>query len=190
MDISCLMNESVRPVGPALEPFGLDVAQRAARFHASLPGYAPTPLVALPGLARRLGIGTLAIKDESQRFDLNAFKVLGASFAIAKHLAALVGLGDAPLTFDAVARHRGAFRDVTFVTATDGNHGRAVAWSARLFGCTSVVYMPRGTATARLEAIRSYGSDASITSLTYDDAVLLAERKAREEGWVLVQDTS
>ncbi|GAB5518395.1 MAG: diaminopropionate ammonia-lyase [Rhodothermales bacterium] len=141
-------------------------------------------------MANHLDIGHLAVKDESQRFDLNAFKVLGASFAIAKHLAALIGLAEDELTFDAVVSHREVYRDVTFVTATDGNHGRAVAWSAQLFGCRSVVYMPKGTAPARLDAIRSYGAEASITLLTYDEAVLYAERQSHSEGWVLLQDTS
>jgi len=80
--------------------------------------------------------------------------------------------------------------DITFVTATDGNHGRGVAWAANQFGFRSVVYMPKGSAEERLHNIRAEGAEASITELNYDDAVRLASRQAEEQGWVLVQDTA
>ncbi|MFU8768989.1 MAG: diaminopropionate ammonia-lyase [Desulfotignum sp.] len=160
------------------------------RFHRSLPGYRPTPLVGLPGLAGYLGIRELRIKDESRRFDLKAFKVLGASYAMAKCLGEVIGLKDEELTCQNIVARKSAYDHLTFVTATDGNHGRAVAWAAGLFGCKSVVYMPEGSSPARLEAIRKYGATASVKGLTYDDSVRHAKHKAQENGWILLQDTS
>lgn len=164
-------------------------ARTVRRFHQSFPMYAPTPLAQLPATAAALGLGKVYVKDESRRFGLNAFKVLGGSYAIGKYLAeklgsaASYGLLTAPETKEMLG-------DITFVTATDGNHGRGVAWAAREFGCRSVVYMPRGSAQERLENIRAEGAEASITELNYDDAVRLANRQAEEKGWVMVQDTA
>jgi len=160
------------------------------KFHQSMPGYSPTPLIKLPELAKKLGVSELLIKDESQRFDLNAFKVLGASYAMAKVIKDELGLDDAELTFDSISSKAQSFRHLTFTTATDGNHGRAVAWSAKKFGCNAVVYMPRGSSRARLEAIQSYGAEASIIEGNYDETVLFAEKMSKENEWILLQDTS
>ena len=190
-EISCLLNESLEPLSPsALEFASLETAHKVERFHNSLPGYKPTPLVNLSQLARRLDVKNIFVKDESRRFDLNAFKVLGASYAIAKHLAEILGLKSDELEFEKIIAHKTKYEKITFVTATDGNHGRAVAWAAKLFGCKSVVYMPKGSSDARLNAIRSYGAKASITKVNYDDTVNFAKKKAQEESWVLLQDTS
>ena len=99
-------------------------------------------------------------------------------------------LDDAELTFDSISSKADSFRHLTFTTATDGNHGRAVAWSAKKFGCNAVVYMPRGSSRARLEAIRSYGAEASIIESNYDETVLFAEKMSKENEWMLLQDTS
>ena len=122
-----------------------DQVKAVKYFHQSLPGYLPTPLVNLEELASRLGIDALMIKDESKRFGLKAFKVLGASYAIAKEIEERHGLHDKELNFDAITAHKRALASLTFVTATDGNHGRAVAWCAEKFGCKAVVFMPKGT---------------------------------------------
>ncbi len=172
--------------------YGMDTAEKARAFHSSIPGYAPTPLRDLRCLAQSLGVAGIYVKDESQRFDLNAFKVLGGSFAIGSHIASLLGEDISALPFermvsDEVRRELG---EQTFVTATDGNHGRGVAWTANKLGQRSVVYMPEGTAPERLENIRRLGADADITDPTYDEAVLRAARDAEEKGWLLVQDTS
>ncbi len=151
--------------------FGPAVAEEVRAFHRSLPGYAPTPLVELRALAARLGLGALYVKDESKRFGLNAFKGLGGSWCLHRYL----------------AEHPGKH---TFVTATDGNHGRGIAWSAARLGMDSVVYMPKGSASERLENIRALGARAEITPWNYDDTVRYASRQAEEHGWVLVQDTS
>lgn len=161
-------------------------------FHSSMEDYAPTPLVSLPGQAARLGIGQLWVKDESHRFGLNAFKGLGGSYAIASYLCEKLGIPVDEHAFAVLSapEAREQLGEVTFVTATDGNHGRGVAWAARVFGHRSVVYMPKGSALERLENIRAQGAQAEITDLNYDDAVRLADRMAKEHGWVLVQDTA
>ena len=166
---------------------------RAIRdFHRSFPMYAPTPLAHLPETAKYLGLGDLYVKDESYRFGLNAFKVLGGSFAIGNYLAKRLGKDISDVSYDFLISPEAKQRlgDLTFVTATDGNHGRGVAWTANQFKQNSVVYMPKGSAQERLDNIRAEGSNASITELNYDDAVRLASRQAEEQGWVLVQDTA
>jgi diaminopropionate ammonia-lyase len=143
----------------------------ALAYHRTLPGYAPTPLYALPGLAERLGIGALYVKDEAPRFGLNAFKGLGASYAIAELLRVNPDLE-------------------TFCTATDGNHGRAVAWAARLAGKQAVVYVPQHTQPARIAAIEGEGAQVIHLAEDYDTACRIAEQTAQENGWQLVQDVA
>ena len=171
---------------------GTEAREDARRFHQGLPGYVPTPLVQLDGLARQLGVSRLWVKDESQRFGLNAFKALGGSYAIARWLGERLELSGEELTFEnLMARQKEAgLGEITFVTATDGNHGRGVAWAARLLGHQAVVYLPKGSARERLDNILALGAQAEITDLNYDDAVRLADKMAREQGWVLIQDTA
>ena len=176
----------------APEFLSIDSARAVRDYHKSFPMYTPTPLAHLPETARMLGLGDICVKDESYRFGLNAFKVLGGSYAIGRHLAGMLGLDMEQVTYDLLTDPgtRQTLGDMTFVTATDGNHGRGVAWTANRLEQRSVVYMPKGSALERLENIRAEGSDASITDLNYDDAVRLADRQAREQGWVMVQDTA
>lgn len=171
---------------------GVEQAEHTRRFHSGLPGYQPTPLVERKALAEKLGVGNIWVKDESHRFGLNAFKALGGSYAMGRYLSKKLGKPLEELTFEQLCAQpaRRALGEITFVTATDGNHGRGVAWSARLLGHKSVVYMPKGSALERLENIRSQGAQAEITEFNYDDAVRLANRQAQEKGWVLVQDTA
>lgn len=164
-------------------------AGRARAFHATLPGYAPTPLVRLDGLAKRLGVGAVYLKDESKRFGLNAFKALGGSWAIANYIKDTLAL-EGELTFDALRAALAGREPVTFITATDGNHGRGVAWTARVLGQRAVVYMPKGSAAERLENIRAQGAQAKITEYNYDDTVRMAAKDAEANGWVLIQDTA
>ena len=161
-------------------------------FHKSLPNYKPTPLVDLKNLAAHYGVKKVWLKDESKRFGLNAFKVLGGSYAIGKYLSQKLGkdINELPynvLISDEVKKQLG---DVTFVTATDGNHGRGVAWMANRLKQKSVVYMPKGSAQMRFDAIAREGADVTITDLNYDDAVRLANKGAEEYGWIMVQDTA
>ncbi|PKM74954.1 MAG: diaminopropionate ammonia-lyase [Firmicutes bacterium HGW-Firmicutes-17] len=162
------------------------------RFHVSLPMYQPTPLIALPGLARKLGIRHLFIKDESHRFGLNAFKGLGASYAMATIIAGYVNAAEADLNYQFLTSPavRNQIKDLVFITATDGNHGKGVAWAAALFGCRAIVLMPQGSQPCRAEAIRAINNTpVEITDLNYDAAVRRAAQLAFENGYVLIQDT-
>ena len=117
------------------------------RFHASFPQYAPTPLCDLRRLAEAVGVHRMFVKDESFRFGLNAFKVLGSSYAMGRYLARRAGLFANETTYEKLTSKafREACGDITFITATDGNHGRGVAWTAHELGQRSVVYMPKGS---------------------------------------------
>lgn len=172
--------------------FGYENAKKVHEFHKSFPEYSVTPLVPLPRFAESVGLKQVYVKDESFRFGLNAFKVLGGSYAIGNYIAKKLGknLQDLPygkITDDITREKLG---EITFVTATDGNHGRGVAWTANRLKQKSVVYMPKGSSVERLENIKALGSDASITELNYDDAVRLASTNAEKYGWVMIQDTA
>ena len=169
-----------------------DTVKKVRAFHKSFPMYRETPLAQLPETAKEMGLDKIYVKDESYRFGLNAFKVLGGSFAIGNYLARKLNKRIDEVSFSMLLdpEVKKQLGDLTFVTATDGNHGRGVAWTANQLGMKSVVYMPKGSAEERLENIRAAGADASITDLNYDDAVRLANRQAEEKGWIVVQDTA
>ncbi len=159
------VNPFREPTFVAAEPNG---AVRA--FHRSLPGYRPTPLEQCPGIASALGLGQVLIKDESHRFGLNAFKALGASWAL-----------------DRIRKQR--FGTFTVSTATEGNHGRAVAWAARLGGLPAVVFLPAGAAAARIEPIRREGARIELVEGSYDDAVRRCAELSAANDWQVVADT-
>ena len=195
------MNECFKAVhyerkkGPGLYPvsrFGPENAKKVRAFHASFPEYSVTPLAQLDQLAKELHVSNIWVKDESYRFGLNAFKVLGGSYTIGNYLAHRLGMDISELSFQKLISPelRQKTGEITFVTATDGNHGRGVAWTANRLHQKSVVYMPKGSAQERLDNIRALGADASITDLNYDDAVRLANEGAEKNGWVMVQDTA
>lgn len=158
------------------------------RLHRALSGYAPTPLVSINGIARDLGIGSFLVKDEGRRFGLKAFKALGAAYAVYRALRELGGGRLEPEEFIG-ARGRGLADGITFSCATDGNHGRAVAWIARLLGRPAVIYVPRGTVPARIDAIRSEGARVVVVDGGYDDAVRRAAAEGRD-GRMIIADTA
>lgn len=161
----------------------------AAGFHQSLPGYTPTPLRPAPGLAGTAGVGRCLVKDESGRLGLPAFKVLGASWAANCALSAR--RGDLPADSLADLQDRIGVDRPTLVTASDGNHGRALAWLARLLGLPARVYLPAGVTFAAEQAIRSESADVRFVGGTYDEAVALAAAGCDDaDDQVLVQDTS
>jgi len=168
------------------------VAGKVMRFHRSLPGYAPTRLVGLDHLARRWGIGNILVKDESTRFDLKAFKVLGGSYAVARLLCSQLKLDWERIDFKALAGDavRNKIGPMTLTTATDGNHGRGVAWAAQQLGLKAVIFMPKGTVASRVANIRSHGARVEVTDLNYDNTVRLAWQQAQENGWHVIQDTA
>lgn len=161
-------------------------------FHATIEGYEATPLISLERLAEKLGVSKIYVKDESKRFGLNAFKGLGATYAIARLLCEKldVDIDSIDYNYFKLPEVKEKIKDMVFVTATDGNHGRAVAWAAARLGCSSIVYMPKGSSLRRLQHIKDTGAEAFITDVNYDDTVRLAKKKADEIGGALVQDTA
>lgn len=176
----------------SLDFLNMGTVEKVCNFHRSFPVYEKTPLVEMSSLAKELGVGNIFVKDESYRFGLNAFKVLGGSFAIGNYLAKKLGMDISQLPYEKMISDeiREKLGEITFVTATDGNHGRGVAWTANQMKQKAVVYMPKGSAAERLANIQAEGADASITDMNYDEAVRLANRMAEENGWVMVQDTA
>lgn len=160
------------------------------RFHERLPGYARTPLVEAPRTAERLGVARVLVKDESRRLGLPAFKVLGASWAVYDAVRRLTGveLGDWTTLDDLKDRLR-PLGTRTLVTATDGNHGRAVAHLARLFDWPAQILVPAGTAEARIADIAAEGATVEVVDGSYDDAVELAAGRA-DDATLVVSDTS
>jgi diaminopropionate ammonia-lyase len=153
-----------------------------------MPGYRPTPLTELPDVAVELGVATVLIKDESDRLGLSAFKILGASWAINCALSQRSGF-DMPAANLTELRERVA--PVTLVTATDGNHGRAVARVAALLGLPARIYVPAGTSQHTLQAIANEGAQVVQTELIYDDVVwAAASSTAGHRNDLLVQDTA
>ncbi len=171
----------------------LDHVKKARAFHQSFPQYTVTPLARLDGQAARLGLSNLCVKDESYRFGLNAFKVLGGSFAMANYIADETGKDVAECTFDYLTSDQLAkdFGQATFFTATDGNHGRGVAWAANKLGQKAVVHMPKGSTKPRFDNIAAEGATVTIEEVNYDECVRMAaaEADACERG-VIVQDTA
>jgi diaminopropionate ammonia-lyase len=176
----------------AAHGFSEEAAARVHRFHSQLPSYIPTQLVSLKGLAESWGLGDILVKDESTRFDLKAFKVLGGSYAVACLVCRELGLGVEEIDYSRLVSHdvRQQIKHMTLTTATDGNHGRGIAWAAEQLGLNAVIFVPKGTALSRIENIRSHGASVEVTDLNYDDAVRLASSTAEKKGWYMIQDTS
>ncbi len=158
------------------------------------PGYQPTPLVELSGLAKAAGVRNLHYKDEAHRFELKSFKPLGGAFAVARMLMRELPqiIGHNNITIDDLlsGKYAGAVSGFTVTAATDGNHGRSVAWGARMFGCRSVIFINQAVSTGREKAIASYGAEVRRNPGSYDDAVRKAQATAAMEGWYVIADTS
>lgn len=192
MPFEMIKNKDAGKKNISTEFIGKKEAEKAHKFHESFPMYKETPLCRLKNLASCLGVSEIYVKDESFRFGLNAFKVLGGSYAIGNYIAEKLNKSIENLTYDEIISEetKNKIGKLTFISATDGNHGRGVAWTAARLNQKSVIYMPKGSAEERLSNIKKEGADASITDLNYDDAVRLADKNAEKNGWVLVQDTS
>lgn len=168
-------------------------AKKVRAFHESFPQYEKTPLVKLDRMAEHLGLQNVFIKDESFRFGLNAFKVLGGSYAMAKYIAGKTGKDVSQLPYNVLTSDalREEFGQATFFTATDGNHGRGVAWAANKLKQKCVIYMPIGTTQTRLDHILKENATATIEDLNYDDCVRKASAKAcASKNGIIVQDTA
>lgn len=161
------------PYGDALRAvLSVEAGRRAHKVISAWPGYAPTPLVPLPRLAAEVGAGQVLLKDEARRFGLKSFKGLGGAYAV-----------------ETLAKARGP-AGLVVTCATDGNHGRAVAWGARRAGCRAVIYIHEGVSEGRAEAIRALGAEVRREGRHYDESVRLCADNARASGWQIVSDTS
>ena len=187
------LNKMPKSDDKCLPVMSLENIKQAREFHKSFPQYTITPLAKLDGMAEGLGLGGLFVKDESYRFGLNAFKVLGGSFAMARYIASEMGRDVSEMTYDYLTseKFREEFGQATFFTATDGNHGRGVAWAANKLGQKAVVHMPKGSTKTRFDNIAKEGAKVTIEEVNYDDCVRMAaaEAEATPHG-VVVQDTA
>ncbi|MBS1210830.1 MAG: diaminopropionate ammonia-lyase [Proteobacteria bacterium] len=166
----------------------LDTASQAI---SRWPGHAQTPLRGLPALAHALGVASLDYKDEGGRFGLGSFKALGGAYAVGRQLCRELErqLGRA-VSLDELPALREHCAGITVTCATDGNHGRSVAWGARMFGCRCVIYIHATVSDGRRAAIAAYGAEVVRTRGNYDEAVQQADRDARAQGWFVISDTS
>jgi diaminopropionate ammonia-lyase len=173
----------------------------ALPFHRTLAGYSATPLTALPALAAELGVGQVFLKDESNRLGLPAFKILGASWAVCRALCERLGLDAATMTVPELREHLHSREHLhgrteagalpVLVTATDGNHGRAVSRMARLLGLSARIYVPNGLSTAAVDAIKGEGAELIAVDAIYDDVVEAAAASTSDSSRdVLIQDTA
>lgn len=158
------------------------------------PGYQSTPLRELPGLARAIGIDALLYKDESLRFGLGSFKALGGAYAVYRYLARELAEAGVAASVSISELMTGEYADAvskrTVACATDGNHGRSVAWGAQMFGCPCVIFIHANVSKAREAAIASYGARVVRTDGNYDDSVARAAHDAQTYGWQIISDTS
>jgi diaminopropionate ammonia-lyase len=168
--------------------------RRAKAEITAWPGYAPTPLHDLPNLARQSHLGALRLKDEAARFGLGSFKALGGAYAVATLLLNELARTGAALHATTAALEAGTSRvateHVTVTCATDGNHGRAVAWGAQRFHAGCVIFIHAGVSQSRADAIARYGAEIRRVAGTYDDTVREAARQADAHGWHVVSDTA
>ena len=192
-EIQWAENRMPKTADTSLPIMSLENVAKARAFHESFPQYSKTPLAKLDHMAEYLGLGGLFVKVESYRFGLNAFKVLGGSFAMANYIAKQTHRDVSQLPYAVLTSEelRKEFGQATFFTATDGNHGRGVAWAANRLGQKSVVLMPKGSTQTRLENILKEGADATITDVNYDECVRRANAMAEQTpNGVMVQDTA
>ncbi|PLX35169.1 MAG: diaminopropionate ammonia-lyase [Hyphomicrobiales bacterium] len=176
------------PIALPFEKDGLAMARRAI---SAWPGYAPTPLRRLSDLAAELGLEAIIYKDESTRFGLGSFKPLGGAYAVSRLLAREITAATGETAPDLFSpRHAAIAKGLTVTAATDGNHGRSVAWGARMFGCRCVIFVCASVSEGRKDAIAAYGAEIREADGSYDDAVRLAAKTAQDEGWHVIPDTS
>lgn len=174
-----------------LQPTMFDLAYKRIR---TWDGYAPSPLVSLSGLARELGVGEIYYKDESERFGLKSFKALGGAYAVihvlAEHLR--VKFEDTTITGADVwsGKYADHLKSFTVATATDGNHGRSVAWGAQQCGIKCKIYMHKGVSQSRAIAVELFGAEVTWVDGNYDDSLAQVKRDAIENEWHIISDTS
>jgi diaminopropionate ammonia-lyase len=183
------------PYSPALQSIiSLEAFAQARDVITAWPGYAPTPVYHLSGLARALGVKDIVYKDEAFRFGLNSFKGLGGPYAVycllESQIRAQTGVSHVSVHDIIDGTYRDIVSSITVSTATDGNHGRAVAWGAQLFGCGCVIYIHSRVSEGRKKAIEAYGAKVVRTPGNYDDSVRQAQADATAHGRFIISDTS
>ncbi len=192
-EIKWVMNNMPKTEDKNLPIMSVNEVAKARKFHESFPQYSVTPLTNLAKMAEYLGLNEVKIKDESWRFGLNAFKVLGGSYAIARYIADETGTDVSELPYKVLKSEelKKKFGSATFFSATDGNHGRGVAWAANQLGQKAVIIMPKGSTETRLNNIKAENAKAWISDVNYDECVRQAAKLASEtEHGVVVQDTA
>ena len=197
LTVECLANPAANRMTPygarRSEILGADALALAQRELTQWQGYAVTPLHSLPALAQAMGVASVHYKDEGSRFGLGSFKALGGAYAVARLLCRELGaqLGRTLTTQDLLTPELHALcGGITVTCATDGNHGRSVAWGAQLFGCQCVIYIHATVSEGRKEAIAQYGAQGGRTAGNYDDAVRQADLDAKQYGRFVISDTS
>lgn len=176
-----------------LSEFSSTTLEAARKEISSWPNYRPTPLISLSGLAKAKGVGAILYKDEGGRFGLGTFKALGGAYAVCRVLQAAIldRTGVSPSSEELRQdRFRNITETITVATATDGNHGRSVAWGANLFHCRCVVYVPCSCSLNRELAIARYGAQVVRSAVGYDETVHQCLQDAEARGWLLISDTS
>ena len=197
LTVECLANPAANRMTPygarRSEILGADALALAQRELTQWQGYAVTPLHSLPALAQTMGVASVHYKNEGSRFGLGSFKALGGAYAVARLLCRELGaqLGRTLTTQDLLTPELHALcGGITVTCATDGNHGRSVAWGAQLFGCQCVIYIHATVSEGRKEAIAQYGAQVVRTAGNYDDAVRQADLDAKQYGRFVISDPS
>ena len=176
----------------AEELFDIKYSRIARKFHREIPGYKVTPLRSLENLSNMIGLGGIYVKDEAQRLTLNSFKVMGGSFAIFRLIEKKLGLSDDQMSYEYLLSPecREKIEGLVITSATDGNHGKGIAWASQKLGLKCVIYVHKETSKPRIEAIERYGAKVIVVDGNYDDAVRKCAEDAKENGWQIVSDTS
>lgn len=186
--------DAARPYSDALkEVICVDKAAEAIRDIRSWPNYEATPLHSLASMARAANMAAIHYKDESQRFGLKSFKALGGAYAVARQLQLAVEArtGKRPGTAQLLSGDcKADVAELVVSCATDGNHGRSVAWGAQLFGCGCVIYVHRDVSEGRKQAMEAFGAQVIRIDGNYDDSVRQADADAKAHGRIIVSDTS
>ena len=176
----------------SLEYFSEQEIQKALDFHKSIPDYEETNLSQLKDYSKSVGLKNVYVKDESSRFGINSFKGLGASYAMGNIIAEKLGTTIENLTFEEMISDevREKLGKVTFISCTDGNHGRGVAWVGEKLKQDVKIYMNKGAAEERVKNIEALGAEVTVTDVNYDDTIRMVKDLGKENDWVIVQDTS
>ena len=181
-----------KDVANAKKMFPMERARDARKFHRQIPDYHMTPLVALPNLSQLLGLGGIYVKNESERLRMSSFKVMGGSYAIYRLVKKLLGKENEDLSYEYLISKEchDALGDIVFCSATDGNHGRGLAWACQKLNHPCKIYVHSETSQPRIDAIKRFGAEVTVVNGNYDDAVRQAALDAEKNGWYVVSDTS